>query len=247
MKDFSIVIPIYNEEKLLQQEVERIVVRIKKLKLPVKFEILLIENGSVDKSGLIAKQLSRKFKQVKYFHLQDASYGQAFKHGIKMSKYDYIFQFDIDFWDVKFIAKSQNLLDNFDFVIGSKNLKASNDNRSAFRKTVSRLMEKIIELRFNTQLTDTHGLKALKKSIVSGLIEEIKCDNHFLDSELLLRATKYGFTFAELPVSLHELRQSRFPFYLRFFEAISEFMLLISININTKKILTTNYKLQTTN
>ena len=231
MKPFSVIIPVYNEEKLLSSQIEKLLSGIKKLNLPVNFEILLVENGSTDNTCRIAARLADKFKNIKKICLSRPSYGRAFKAGIETASYPYIFQFDIDFWDVSFIAKSQMLLEKYDFVIGSKNLNGSRDHRSILRKLISRLLEKIIEIRFNSRLTDTHGLKALKKSVISEIIEEVKCSNHFFDSELLLKANSYGYSFAELPVSLKELRPSRFPFYLRFREVIKEFILLMSIKL----------------
>lgn len=245
MKNFSIIIPIYNEEKILKNQVLRIIQGINKLKLLLNYEIILVENGSTDDTCRIAKGLENEFKIIKRICLQFPSYGQAFKEGLKKAQYPYIFQFDIDFWDINFISKAQNLLEKYDFVIGSKNMNGSKDNRSIFRKLISKTIEKIIEMRFNTKLSDTHGLKALKKSIISGLIRDVKCGNHFLDSELLLRASAAKYTFTQLPVSLKELRQSRFPFYLRFAEVIKEFTLLMSIDLSRKNytVLTNNYKL----
>jgi len=247
MKNYSIIIPVYNEANILKSQIRRIVAGLNKLNLPVDYEILLVENGSRDNTRKLIGQLLKRYKNIRRICLPFPSYGQAFKEGIKKAKYSYIFQFDIDFWQVAFIRKAQTLLEDYDFVIGSKNLNGSKDNRSFFRRSISRLIEKIIEFHFNTELTDTHGIKALKKSVIGNLIADVKCSNHFFDSELLLRAAALGHSFAEVPVSLKEIRASRFPFYLRFGEVIKEFLLLMKVQLQKEKHLSLSYKFQATN
>lgn len=236
MTNFSIIIPVYNEEKYLEKQVSKLLTAIASEFRIKNYELILVENGSTDKTCEIAHKLSKKLKQIKVFCLPFPSYGLAFKEGIKRAKYDYIFQFDSDFWDVGFIKKSLKLLENYGFVIGSKNLAKSEDHRSLSRRLLSKITEKLIQLRFNTKLSDTHGLKALKKDLVTGLLSEIRCQNHFLDSELLIRLDKKGYTFAEIPVSLRELRSSRFPFLVRSREVVQELLILLTLNLKPKAV-----------
>lgn len=237
MTNFSIIIPVYNEEKYLENQVSKLIGAIEQSSNRASnYEVILVENGSNDKTCGIAHTLAKKYKQIKVFCLPFPSYGLAFKEGIKKAKYEYIFQFDLDFWDIHFLKKSLKKLETHDFIIGSKNLCRSNDQRSYLRKLVSKLTERLIQLRFDTILTDTHGLKAFKKNLVMNLLDEIKCPNHFFDSELLIRLEKSGSSFRELPVNLKELRKSRFPFLIRSREALQELFILLTLNLKPKVV-----------
>ena len=230
MKSLSIIIPVYNEEKLLKRQTERILAGIESLYPEIQFEIILVENGSNDKTARIACKLA-KDKRIQVVSIKRPSYGLAFKAGLLKAKFEVVFQFDIDFWDLKFIGKSLKLLETSDFVIGSKNINGARDLRPIKRKLLSRILEKAINIRFPVKISDTHGLKALKKEIVDRYIKDIVCQNHFFDSELMIRMALDGHTFKEIPVSLQELRNSRFPFMIRLREVAGELMTLLSLNL----------------
>ena len=234
MKSLSIIIPVYNEEKLLKRQTERILAGIESLYPEIQFEIILVENGSYDNTAEIASRLSED-KRIKVVSIKQPSYGLAFKAGLLKAKYQVIFQFDIDFWDLEFIRQADKLLETYDFVIGSKNIDGARDLRPIKRRLLSRILEKAINLRFPVRISDTHGLKALKKEIVDRYIKDIVCQNHFFDSELMIRIALDGHSFKEIPVNLQELRNSRFPFLVRLREVTGEFMTLISLNLTPKE------------
>lgn len=232
MDNFSIIIPVYNEEKILASQIDKMVKRIDTMKSrPTRYEIILVENGSTDNTYKIARDLKLRFKNIRTIKLHRPSYGQAFRTGIKKSRHGIIIQFDLDFWNIAFLEKSLELLKKFDIVIGSKNLGNSADRRSVIRKIISKLIEKSIKLRFATALTDSHGLKVIKKEKVTPFIDNINCGNHFFDTELLLKCFAFGATFTELPVKLTEIRKSRFPYLVRTIEVLQEYSQLMKLNL----------------
>ena len=236
MKSYSIIIPVYNEEKLLQPQVERIISGIDTSLPQSVFELILAENGSTDRTAEIASKLASKDKRIKVIRINQPSYGLAFKEGLRKAKNPVVFQFDIDFWDIGFIKRSLIKLDSCEFVVGSKNLNGSKDLRPVKRRIVSRLMEKAINLRFPVSISDTHGLKAIKKEMVDRYLDRVVCQNHFFDSELLIRIALDGHPWQEIPVSLKELRGSRFPFLVRSREVIREFFTLLSLDLKPEVV-----------
>ena len=235
MKNFSIIIPIYNEAKILATQVRRIIAKVEALSSRGKYEIVLVENGSFDATFQIAKRLQKQYSQIKLVQIKEPSYGLAFKEGIKNAAYPVIVQFDIDFWDIGFLQKSIALLSKYDFVIGSKNLNGSIDKRTLIRRFFSKLIEVFIRLRFQVNISDTHGLKTLKRDKILPLIGDMSCTNHFFDSELLLHSISAGQTFTELAVSLKELRKSRFSFLVRSMEVLQEFAKLLTCDLGLRK------------
>ena len=78
-KKISIVIPIYNEEPILEKEINNLSREVFH-KLPSKYnnlELILVENGSTDNTLEIAKKLASQFPQIKIAVLDNPSYGKA--------------------------------------------------------------------------------------------------------------------------------------------------------------------------
>ena len=201
------------------------------------YEIILSENGSTDSTLNLAKRLARKYHFVRVIHSDAPSYGQAFRRGIYDAETNTIVQFDLDFWDVDFLTKALKLLERYDIVLGSKNLSTSGDQRSLGRRMTSKVIEILIRLRFGSVMTDTHGLKVLKRSKLLMQLPYVSCPNHFFDSELLLRAEVAGSKVAELPVSLREIRASRFSFFLRSRDVAMELLQLVASDVGSLHVI----------
>lgn len=232
MRNFSIIIPVYNEKKLLASALTRLIARLDKTHRGL-YEIILSENGSTDNTLKLARRLARRYPFIRVIHSQLPSYGQAFRSGIYEAYYDTVVQFDLDFWDIRFLSLALELIKTHEIVIGSKNLTNSDDRRSLGRRITSKIIELLIKLRFGSVMTDTHGLKVLKRSTLLFQLPYILCPNHFFDSELLLRAEIAGANVAELPVSLREIRASRFSFFLRSRDVVSELFQLLTSDIGS--------------
>lgn len=229
MKAVSIIIPVYNEEELLELQIEALISKLKSYSKTLKYEIVLVENGSTDETHQIALKLAKIHQNILVYRNYTSSYGQATKTGFKHASYDILALFDIDFWSVDFLNKSIALLNQYDIVIGSKNLPESYDERPLMRKLLSSAMEKFTKFVFKINITDTHGLKVMKKELIEKLIDKVESPNHFFDTELLTRAYYAGYKFIELPVKIKEIRQSRFPLYKRSIEAFFELFILLRL------------------
>lgn len=79
MKTISLVIPVYNEEAILEHEVVAIMKEMKILLPQVEYGLLLVENGSSDRTHEIAKKLAEFYPEVRAVHLDTAGYGLALK------------------------------------------------------------------------------------------------------------------------------------------------------------------------
>ena len=89
----SVVVPIYNMEKYLKKCVNSI-----RSQTYHNLEILLIDDGSTDKSLKICKELSKGDKRIKVYHKQNGGLSDAKNYGIKKAKGDYITFVDSDDW-----------------------------------------------------------------------------------------------------------------------------------------------------
>ena len=87
--------PLYKDSRTVKK---MIIKSLKVLKtLAERYEIVIVDDGCPEKSGLLAKNFSKNIKKVKViFHKQKLGYGSASKTGLKNCKYQWIFQTDGD-------------------------------------------------------------------------------------------------------------------------------------------------------
>lgn len=88
---FSFIVPVYNCEKYLNT----CVISIKKVNLE-DYEIILIDDGSIDKSGYICDKLEQENKEVRCIHQENHGVSFARNCGIKQASGDYILFLDAD-------------------------------------------------------------------------------------------------------------------------------------------------------
>jgi len=150
---FTIIIPVYNEEELIVKNADKLVEYLKKLK--ENFEIIIVDNGSTDKTVELGKSLEKKYqKKFKILTIPEKGYvGFAFREGVKNSSYDKIISLDMDLSiDLNFIPRCIDLLDNNSIVIGSK--KVGKQNRQWYRVFASNIFIWLTKLILNLGYED---------------------------------------------------------------------------------------------
>jgi len=89
----SIIIPAFNEENTLEKTVKSAL----ELNYPKdKYEIIIVDDGSTDKTAIIGKALAKKNKNVKYLYKKNGGKGSALNLGIAKSKGELIISLDAD-------------------------------------------------------------------------------------------------------------------------------------------------------
>ena len=69
---FSVIVPVYNVEKYLHRCVDSILAQ-----SYGDFELLLIDDGSKDKSGAICDEYAKKDNRIRVFHQENAGVSAA--------------------------------------------------------------------------------------------------------------------------------------------------------------------------
>ncbi|HTZ42209.1 MAG TPA: glycosyltransferase [Candidatus Omnitrophota bacterium] len=87
----SVLIPAWNEEDTIQKTIESIMASNYK-----DFEVLVIDDGSKDKTFQLAKALEKKYPRLKVYHKENGGKASALNFGIEKSKGDFIFTMDAD-------------------------------------------------------------------------------------------------------------------------------------------------------
>lgn len=114
----SIIIPVYNVEKWLNKCIDSILVQSYK-----NFEVILVNDGSTDKSGEICDKYSKEDNRVKVFHNKNKGLSYSRNFGVKNSNGKYVMFVDSDDFisDINIIDKFINILekDKSDFIYTS--------------------------------------------------------------------------------------------------------------------------------
>ncbi|MDB4986167.1 MAG: hypothetical protein JWN04_1345 [Myxococcaceae bacterium] len=203
----SIVIPVYNEEAILESAVKDLLDRLSRFDFP--FELILAENGSKDGTVALAEELSARFSEVRTFSLGEPNYGKALKRGILIARGEIVICDEIDLCDTDFYARALALLDAYeaDLVVGSKVLGGSSDERPFLRHFATLVINGMLRVSLGFKGTDTHGLKAFRRESLVPVVERCIVDKDLFASELVIRAERSNTVrVKEIPVRVLEKR-----------------------------------------
>ncbi len=179
---FSLVLPVQNQEEIIESVVKKIIAVLEKTK--INYEVVMVENGSKDKTLKKLKELARINKRIKVT-VSKSGYGQAVVHGLNRARGKYIGYMPSDGQCdaqvlpkvVKEIKKSE-----VDLV---KVFRVSRE--SALRKYISKAFNLLANLLFNLKVIDINGSPTVfARSELNKL--DLQANDSFLDTELLVKA-----------------------------------------------------------
>ena len=204
--DVSIVIPIYNEEGILRGSVLELRQKLKPFGF--SYELLLCENGSRDRTVEIGKELEAEHPMVRLLSVGEPNYGLAMKTGILEARGRIVICDEIDLCDTEFYARALALLErtDTDFVVGSKAMVGSNDQRPFIRRMGTQVYNGLLRTVCHYRGTDTHGLKAFKREVMLETARRCMLDRDVFASEFVIRAHREKKKVVEIPFAVHEKR-----------------------------------------
>ncbi len=206
INNFSVVIPVFNEEEIFLDSANKIYKLCEEMNMP--FEIIFSENGSSDNTVNLIDAFINKKDNCFIIQNEVANYGLALKHGFINAKNDLIISFDIDYFSKKFLEQALQLNERFAALVASKRLNESEDERTIVRKLATATFVLLLKILFQTSLSDTHGMKAIRKENIQKEINNVISSQDIFDTELLIRIEKSGFAIQEVPAKVNEIRPS---------------------------------------
>jgi len=220
----SVLIPVYNEEKILGQNTKKLINFLKKRN--VEFEILICSNGSTDSTVKKGKQLEKRFgEKVKFFSLPERGVGHAFKKNVLEARYNNLISVDMDLSvDLSFIERSTELLKEYDIIIGSKQV--GKQRRSLMRIIMSSTFILLTRVLLGIDYTDySMAAKAFKRKIIMKHLDKITSGSSYVINMIYL-AKRDGYKIKEIPVLCEDKRQSKFNLFHEVFHRFSNLVLL---------------------
>jgi glycosyltransferase AglD len=208
--EITVVLPAHNEAGLLAEAVTEVAEGLRTRGR--RFEIVVVENGSSDGTAAIADRLAGEVPELRVLSLPEADYGRALRAGLLAATGEVVVNFDVDWCDLDFLDRAVPLVHGAGgpaVVVGSKRTAGSADSRSPARRLVTLVFSTALRAGFGLGVSDTHGVKALRRVPVAALAERCRFGQDLFDTELVLRAERAGLGSGEIPVEVTEKRPAR--------------------------------------
>jgi glycosyltransferase involved in cell wall biosynthesis len=198
MHDISLsaFFPCYNEDLNLESLVLEAIQVLSPL--VYEFEILIINDGSTDKTGLIAERLSKQHEFLRVIHHENnRGYGAALISGFSHCVHEWVFFTD---GDNQFLVSEIALLlqevDDHDLIIGYRKERKDPWHRILYGRAWTRFVQLLFGLKFR----DINcAFKLIRRSTIDGLT--LHASGAVINTELLVKTTLGGARIKQLAVS----------------------------------------------
>lgn len=206
-----IVIPAFNEESVLKQSVLKIF-DFCESNLPDAYQIIIADNKSTDQTAKIGRALAQRLRPVDYLYVGLKGKGAAIRSGFSKYSADIYCFMDADLATdlsaLPLLIKGIN--QGWDVVIGSRFAKESKVRRSLPRKIFSWGYHAIAKIFLNLKIKDLPcGFKGINQKVKENVLPQVRNNEWFFDSELVVLAEKQGYKIKEIPISWSDPRKGR--------------------------------------
>jgi glycosyltransferase involved in cell wall biosynthesis len=207
----SVVMPAHNEEGYLEPAVKAVVAGLGDSE--GAFEVIIVENGSADATREEGRRMAAAHPQVVAIGLAEPDYGRALREGFLRARGEIVINFDVDLVDLDFLERAVTVMRRGDaaVVVGSKRSPGAEDHRPRARRLVTAAFSLVLRHGFGLRISDTHGLKALRRGPLVELVEQCRFGKDIFDTELIIRAERAGLEVDEIPVTVTDTRPPRTP------------------------------------
>jgi len=201
----SLFFPAYNEEKNIKKTVENALLILPKV--ASEFEVIVVDDGSRDKTAEIVGKIASKNGKVKIFtHPKNLGYGSALKTGFEKARFGWVAfadsdgQFDIS--ELKLLVEKS---DSADLVLGYRLNRADPLVRSVATFGWKMLARILLGLNVKDY---SCGFKLIKKEVYKAVLPLVG-EEKVTQIELLVKVKRLGFKIAEVGVHHYSRRHGK--------------------------------------
>jgi GT2 family glycosyltransferase len=198
----SLVFPAFNEADNLPTLLESAI----KIgdSLGVGFEIVIVDDGSLDHSAEVLDVWSRRDPRITSVrHPQNLGYGAALRAGLRQARGELVFFSDADLqFDLREIALLLKHAEDVDIVAGYRAPRRD----PWLRRVIAKLWGGLVRALFDVPVRDIDcAFKIFRREVLDAI--PIESVGAFVNTEILARARAAGFQIKQVPVT-HHPRQS---------------------------------------
>ncbi len=209
----TVVAPCYNEEAILRNNVHVIASFMENSCSNYQWEILLINDGSKDGTGVIADELASEMEKVRVIHHPtNLNLGNALQTGFKNAKGDIIVVMDVDLsYSTECIKQlSDKLVEtSADIVIASPYMKGGKVTAVPFlRRIMSRWVNRFMRMAAQDKYhTFTGMVRAYRKAFINTV--NLKTRDYEINPEIIYKAMILRAKIVEIPAHLDWTEQNK--------------------------------------
>jgi glycosyltransferase involved in cell wall biosynthesis len=210
--EVDIVVPVKNEEHNLAPSVTRLVGYLRDA-FPFTARVTIADNGSTDRTWLVARSLEEAFAEVRAVHLDLPGRGRALHEVWSSSDAELLAYMDVDLsTDLNALLPlvAPLLSGHSDVAIGTRLAHGSRVIRGPKREIISRCYNLLLRIALRARFSDAQcGFKAIRACQARQLLPLVADRGWFFDTELLVLAERAGLRIHEVPVDWTDDTDSR--------------------------------------
>jgi glycosyltransferase involved in cell wall biosynthesis len=199
----SIIIPAHNEETRLPASLETVLAFLRSQDYDA--EVIIVENGSIDRTAEIAEKASELHPHVRWIQEALAGKGLAVRSGMLAAEGEYRFICDADLSmpieEVnRFLPPESS---SYDVAIASREVPgAIRYDEPAYRHWIGRVFNWLVRVVALPGLQDTQcGFKCFRAEVANNLFPDQTIHGWTFDVEVLFLAARRGYRVIEIPIS----------------------------------------------
>jgi len=248
-RSISIVIPAYNEEKVIKRSIKKIV---KYCSSHFEdYEIIVVDDGSVDNTRQLVSKLISKNPRIKINKKRsNRGKGYSVKEGVLMASKELVLFTDADLsTPIEELDKFLPHISSYDIIIAERTKKELLLKRQPFYRELSGMVfNLILRILFKIPFKDTQcGFKLFKKEAALRLFKNLQTPGFAFDVEVIMRAIMLNYKILSIPVIWENDEQSKVKLFKDSFKMFFEIMKLKKIKKNEPPRLKSGYLLGTNN
>src|SRR3954447_32108 len=199
----EVVVPVHNEERALAPSVHRLH-RFLAAEFPFTWRIVIADNASTDATPSVAAALAGELPLVRWIRLEHKGRGRALRAAWSASDARVVCYMDVDLsTDLRALLPlvAPLLSGHSDLAIGTRLAHGARVVRGPKRELISRAYNTLLHTALQARFSDAQcGFKAVRTDALRSLLGDVRDDEWFFDTELLVLAQRRGLRIHEVPV-----------------------------------------------
>ncbi|MFH1173416.1 MAG: glycosyltransferase [bacterium] len=222
-----IAIPAYNEEKIIEASLKQLA-DFCRANLSDDWQIVVADNKPVDRTGELVKEIAKNNFRIIYYPVAQKGKGLAIRSAWQKFPADIYCFMDADLsTDLSALPELINAIKegHYDLAVGSRFVKGAIVKRTILRKIFSRGYRLVIRCLLSLKVKDAPcGFKAISQIAKEKLLPQVKNNQWFFDTELLVLAQYQGFKIKEIPVIWREIKPAGRTSQVRIFSLTKNYL-----------------------
>lgn len=202
----SLILPVYNEELNINDVIVSSENFLNKNEIIKVYEIIVVDDGSTDKTADILESLRLKIRNLKVLrHNENLGYGAAILSGVQNAEYSWCLIMDADGQvSISSLNNALHYTKENDIIVGYRYKR----DDPIIRIILGKLFSSLMNLLFHLNLRDVNcGFKLFRKKCLN--INGFTCHSGAFYTHILLNAMKRGYLIKEFPIEHVSRKQGK--------------------------------------